>query len=186
MQEMLAEFHADPGCLVVLNHPFWDQPTIGADRHDEHLMRFMAAYRGWIHAVEINGLRGRRENQRAVDLSERYAIPLISGGDRHGREPNAALNLTPCLTGSSARLTRRPWKQWGFPVRARTDGQEDRPTQRLGRYTQAAVVPAGAPEVGNGHSLAPEARGGTADVLCIEIRTRPVASSQSIESYGPP
>ena len=94
LQEMFAGLHADPGCLVVLNHPFWDQTTIGADLHEEHLMRFMAAYRAWIHAVEINGLRDWRENQRTVGLSERYAIPLISGGDRHGREPNAALNLT--------------------------------------------------------------------------------------------
>ena len=61
-------------------------------------MWYMAAYRGWIHAVEINGLRDWHENQRTVDLSERYGVPLISGGDRHGREPNATLNLTRSAT----------------------------------------------------------------------------------------
>ena len=94
LPEMLDTFHTEPGCLIVLNHPYWDQPRNGADFHDAHLERFMDEYRHWIHALEINGMRDWRENRRTVSLSKRYGIPLISGGDRHGREPNAVLNLT--------------------------------------------------------------------------------------------
>ena len=31
LPEMLAAFDSYPGCLVVLNYPYWDQPTIGSD-----------------------------------------------------------------------------------------------------------------------------------------------------------
>ncbi len=94
LAEMLAAFHADPGCLIVLNHPYWDQPTIGEELHEERLAEFTDRFQPWIHALEINGLRDWRENQRTVVLSRRSGAPLISGGDRHGREPNAVLNLT--------------------------------------------------------------------------------------------
>src|SRR5262249_48743184 len=35
-----------------------------------------------------------QENCRVQELADRYGLPVISGGDRHGCEPNAALNLT--------------------------------------------------------------------------------------------
>ncbi len=94
LPEMLDALHAEPGCLIILNHPYWDQTRNGADLHDAQVERFMDEFRNWIHALEINGMRDWRENQRTVALSKRYGIPLISGGDRHGREPNAVLNLT--------------------------------------------------------------------------------------------
>ena len=94
LPQMLAAFHADRNSLIVLNHPYWDQPTIGADLHEQRLEEFMDRFRPWIHALEINGLRDWRENQRTVALARHYGAPLLSGGARHGREPNAVLNLT--------------------------------------------------------------------------------------------
>lgn len=43
---------------------------------------------------EINGLRPWRENRAVIAFAEAAAKPVISGGDRHGLEPNANLNLT--------------------------------------------------------------------------------------------
>lgn len=94
LPELLRAFYAEPGCLIILHHPYWDQPRNGADLHDAHLERFMDEFRNWIHALEINGMRDWRENQRTIALSKHHGIPLMSGGDRHGREPNAVLNLT--------------------------------------------------------------------------------------------
>jgi hypothetical protein len=51
-----------------------------------------------IHALELNGLRSWAENQQVIRLAQRAAMPSISGGDRHGREPNAILNLTSAIT----------------------------------------------------------------------------------------
>ena len=94
LAELFVEFSAHPGCLIVFNHPFWDQPVIGNELHEQRLFEFMDEFRPWIHALEINGLRDWRENQKTVEFSKRHGRPLVSGGDRHGREPNAALNLT--------------------------------------------------------------------------------------------
>jgi hypothetical protein len=51
-----------------------------------------------IHALELNGLRPWKENRSVVGLSGQSGHPLISGGDRHGLEPNANLNLTNART----------------------------------------------------------------------------------------
>ena len=54
----------------------------------------LRATRPWIHALEANGLRPWAENSEVVQWCRATGLPLISGGDRHGREPNAVLNLT--------------------------------------------------------------------------------------------
>ncbi|MBC8165575.1 MAG: hypothetical protein H7Y20_06860 [Bryobacteraceae bacterium] len=87
----LAEF---PSVLVVLNHPMWDEPGIGAEAHRSLLNRFTVAYRPWLHALELNGLRSWKENAEVTTYATHVGIPLISGGDRHGCEPNANVNLT--------------------------------------------------------------------------------------------
>ncbi|HZD45788.1 MAG TPA: hypothetical protein VE109_06880, partial [Acidobacteriaceae bacterium] len=46
------------------------------------------------HAMELNGLRNWDENRVVRALAERWNMLLISGGDRHGLEPNGNLNLT--------------------------------------------------------------------------------------------
>jgi len=84
--------------LVVFNHPCWDEGRLGLDRHMELVRRFLRRFHGFIHALELNGLRPWRENLKVAALAERAGLPLISGGDRHGCEPNANLNLTQART----------------------------------------------------------------------------------------
>jgi hypothetical protein len=94
LRDLFAWLHAQPGVLTVLNHPFWDQSGIGAESHQKVLQELLDLCAGWVHAVELNGLRSWRENERALDLAAALDLPCISGGDRHGCEPNAIVNLT--------------------------------------------------------------------------------------------
>jgi hypothetical protein len=80
--------------LLVLNHPLWDEARIGAVEHAQLLGRFLERYGEHIHALELNGLRPWKENSKVRWLAEHNGHVLISGGDRHGLEPNANLNLT--------------------------------------------------------------------------------------------
>lgn len=93
--EQLLEWAASaPQALVVFNHPYWDEKGAGANYHAAMAEQFLARYRPWLHALELNGLRPWKENRRVLDLAARYRLPCVSGGDRHGCEPNALLNLT--------------------------------------------------------------------------------------------
>ena len=94
LQELLSALHQSNDVLIVLNHPLWDEGLIGAGAHRELLSSFLDTNRQWIHAIEWNGLRSAEENERAAELAEQLNLPVISGGDRHGREPNANVNLT--------------------------------------------------------------------------------------------
>lgn len=100
LRELFHELSEHPDVLLVFNHPYWDQPWLGAERHDRLMRAFIAEYRPYIHALEINGLRSWTENRKVVKLSKELRLPLISGGDRHGHEPNAILNLTNASTFS--------------------------------------------------------------------------------------
>lgn len=101
-QELLAglleELSASPDTLVILNHPLWDEACIGAARHAALIAGFLHRHRGWIHALEFNGLRPWRENRAVLDLGHDCGLPVLSGGDRHGLEPNAVVNLTNATT----------------------------------------------------------------------------------------
>ena len=94
LRKLLHELHACPSTLVVLNHPFWSAEGVDPIIHRSSVVRFLEEYSGVIHALEINGLRSRSENRAVTELAGAFTIPLISGGDRHGCEPNATLNLT--------------------------------------------------------------------------------------------
>ena len=94
LPELFSILHGLPSTLIILNHPLWDEPGLGPEEHRNLLTRFLARHREWIHAVELNGLRSWKENFAVVRLADDWNIPLISGGDRHGREPNAIVNLT--------------------------------------------------------------------------------------------
>ncbi|NWF83934.1 MAG: hypothetical protein HXY18_08915 [Bryobacteraceae bacterium] len=89
--EWLAEI---PETLVVLNHPYWDEKGVGQERHNQVVETFLFRYRRYIHALELNGLRPWSENRQTMGLASARRIPLISGGDRHGSEPNALINLS--------------------------------------------------------------------------------------------
>ena len=96
--QLLAGLNACPSILVVLNHPYWSAENINPDIHRRFLKVFLEQYQPLIHALELNGLRSRRENRDVLALGESLGMPVISGGDRHGCEPNAALNLTRATT----------------------------------------------------------------------------------------
>ena len=94
LRELLFELNSDPSILIVLNHPYWDIEAHGPAEHRASLVSFLEAFRTVVHALEINGMRSRRENLRVIDLAKETGFPIISGGDRHGCEPNVVLNLT--------------------------------------------------------------------------------------------
>ena len=94
LTELLAALHALPNVLIVFNHPIWDLYLVGAARHAELLAQFMRENGRYMHALELNGLRSWRENHETAAMARQYGKLLVSGGDRHGLEPNANLNLT--------------------------------------------------------------------------------------------
>lgn len=94
LEELLDWLCTMPEVLVVFNHPFWDEKGRGAEYHAAMAERFLVRYRRWLHALELNGLRPWKENRRTLALAEQYRMACVSGGDRHGCEPNVLLNLT--------------------------------------------------------------------------------------------
>lgn len=94
LTELLEALHALPNVLIVFNHPEWDLYLIGKEKARQRIDEFLAANHPFLHAFELNGLRNWDENRRVKQLAARWGKPLISGGDRHGCEPNANVNLT--------------------------------------------------------------------------------------------
>jgi hypothetical protein len=94
LTEMLAELDEVPGVLIVFNHPLWDLYRIGDERHRFLVNDFLAVHGQFCHAVELNGLRNWDENREVAKLAAQWNQVPISGGDRHGVEPNANVNLT--------------------------------------------------------------------------------------------
>ncbi len=91
---MLAELAEIPGALIIFNHPNWDLYRVGQALHNVRVNDFMAASGQFIHALELNGLRNWKENAAVSALAKQWNQLTISGGDRHGVEPNANINLT--------------------------------------------------------------------------------------------
>ena len=71
---------------------------IGAEPHERTLRTLLCKHGQFIHALELSGIRSWQENQSVLHLADGCNQLLISGGDRHGCEPNAALNLTNAQT----------------------------------------------------------------------------------------
>jgi hypothetical protein len=94
IEAMLDELNRDPHTLVVVNHPLWDEAKLGQEQHVRMVTQFLKRYGRYIHGLELNGLRDPKENQAVERLAEEFDLPLLSGGDRHGCEPNALVNLT--------------------------------------------------------------------------------------------
>ena len=94
LKEMLAELDEIPGVLIVFNHPLWDLYRVGKDKHDVLVNEFLAVNGQFVHALELNGLRDWKENRETSTLAGKWNQIVISGGDRHGVEPNANVNLT--------------------------------------------------------------------------------------------
>jgi hypothetical protein len=94
LTEMLSALHDLPNVLIVFNHPLWDLYKIGESLHQQRVEEFLTQNSRMIHAVELNGLRNWEENRLVKRLAAKWNKLLISGGDRHGLEPNANVNLT--------------------------------------------------------------------------------------------
>ncbi len=94
LSELFAFLDGFPETLLVLNHPCCNFVRVGAGKHWASLHQFFDRFRPWIHAVEMNGMRAWSENQLATGIAEKYDLPIIAGGDRHGCQPNAMLNLS--------------------------------------------------------------------------------------------
>lgn len=97
---LLALLDSMPDVLMVLNHPLWDEKGIGVQRHAAVLKTLLGQYGQYFHALELNGLRAWSENKDVIALGRELDTPVVAGGDRHGREPNAILNLSRASTFS--------------------------------------------------------------------------------------
>jgi hypothetical protein len=96
--EILRALHDEPNVLVVFNHPLWDLYLVGETRHQFLVNEFLLKNGNYLHALELNGLRNWDENRAVRRLADQWNMLLISGGDRHGVEPNANLNLTNAMS----------------------------------------------------------------------------------------
>jgi len=94
LRKLLHDLQDCPSVLVVLNHPFWSAEGVNPEVHRSGVVRFLEEHRDVIHALEINGMRSPSENRTVGELAGAFELPLISGGDRHGCDPNATLNVT--------------------------------------------------------------------------------------------
>jgi hypothetical protein len=94
LPELLSGLAADPGILIVLNHPFWLEEGVVEDDHRIAMDRILNDCAAWFDAFELNGTRRWKENAATIDLARAHARPVISGGDRHACEPAACINLT--------------------------------------------------------------------------------------------
>jgi predicted metal-dependent phosphoesterase TrpH len=87
----LFETLAASGCLVVLNHPLvaW-APGSNAIPITDLLTRY-----GWaIHALEVNGMRRREENDRVLELARHWKKPVVGGGDSHLLVASSVISLS--------------------------------------------------------------------------------------------
>jgi len=98
LMELLAGLNEFPEVLIVFNHPLWNQYRLEPQVFRTALNRFLQSHVQFFHAIELNAMRGWAENKGVMELAAVWDRPLISGGDRHGCEPSAALNFTSATT----------------------------------------------------------------------------------------
>ncbi len=91
---LLAELNRMPGVLLIFNHPVWNFNGIAPDRFTCELRRFLSKANSYLHGFELNGMRCHGENREVIRLAAEWQQLIVSGGDRHACEPNAAINLT--------------------------------------------------------------------------------------------
>lgn len=94
LEELFRYLNELEGVLVVFNHPKWNLCFLDSERFEFLLTDFLSRLSAFIHAFELNGLRSWKENQKVAKLAYGWNHLVISGGDRHGREPNGNVNLT--------------------------------------------------------------------------------------------
>ncbi|HZB87284.1 MAG TPA: hypothetical protein VE291_01380 [Terracidiphilus sp.] len=94
LTEILIALNDEPNVLVIFNHPMWDLYLVGQEKHNFLVNEFLQKNGVYMHALELNGLRHWDENRAVRKLAAQWNMLLISGGDRHGVEANANINLT--------------------------------------------------------------------------------------------
>jgi hypothetical protein len=94
LTEILQALNDEPNVLVIFNHPLWDLYLVGEEKHGYLVGEFLQRNGAYLHALELNGLRNWDENRAVRHLAEKWNMLTVSGGDRHGVEPNANINLT--------------------------------------------------------------------------------------------
>jgi hypothetical protein len=94
LTEVLAELHAHEDVLIILNHPLWDIIGAGESVHRQAVQAFMAKLGDYVDAFELGGMRSWEENRDVCEFAAGWNVPVVAGGDRHGCEPSACLNLT--------------------------------------------------------------------------------------------
>lgn len=100
LAELLTLLNESSDTLVVINHPLTRPRTAVSPRLKRLVTEFLKDHGERIHALEVNGYRPWTENHATVALAEQFGLPVVSGGDRHGRTANAVLNLTNARTFS--------------------------------------------------------------------------------------
>ena len=97
LRELLVWLNEQPQTLIVLNHPFWNR-HVDCDQDLPALAAIIDHYGTLIHATEVNGFRGMAENRRVVNAALDWDLPVVAGGDRHGRATNPLLNVSSATT----------------------------------------------------------------------------------------
>jgi predicted metal-dependent phosphoesterase TrpH len=91
----LFEILAASGCLVVLNHPLiaWK-----AGAENIPVTELLSRYSWAIHALEVNGMRTREENDRVLELARHWRKPVVGGGDSHLLVASSVISLSRAVT----------------------------------------------------------------------------------------
>ena len=76
LREILHGLSSEPDTLLIFNHPFWDVENAGtSQQHRDSVAIFLQKYGHLIHALEINGMRSRVENETVLQLAETVDLP---------------------------------------------------------------------------------------------------------------
>jgi predicted metal-dependent phosphoesterase TrpH len=87
----LFETLAASECLVVLNHPL----VAWAPGSETIPITHLLTRYGWaIHALEVNGMRRREENDAVLELAQQWKKPVVGGGDSHLLVASSIISLS--------------------------------------------------------------------------------------------
>src|ERR1700741_2088162 len=67
LRGILCGLSSEESVLVALNHPYWDAESIGPERHRRALRGFLSKFLPELHAIELNGMRSRKETARCCN-----------------------------------------------------------------------------------------------------------------------
>lgn len=109
--ELLDYLHGFEDLLLVMNHPCWDVIRVGPAEHANAVRALLQEHGERIHALEINGLRAWSENCGAIRMAQEFDLPIVAGGDRHGRRPNTVLNLSHATSWQEFVSEVRVWRR---------------------------------------------------------------------------